>query len=352
MKVTNHLILGSAALALSVLALPHLSSPARAQFVCGQATTGDPQGAAATGVNAFACGANSNASGADTTAIGSFSAATGLAGTATGAASKASGTDSTASGTNSQASGFSSTATGVSSTASGDFSTATGAASIANGNSSTATGYSSSASGISSTATGNSSSASGIASTAYGAGSSAGGAGSVAIGASASAAQDNTVAIGQSVATTRTNQVAIGSATNTYTLAGIASAASLAAQSGPTKYVTTDANGNLAASSFGPADIAGLSNSISSLQANVAALQGSVRRAYEGTAIAMAMSGAALPDNKTYAVSANYGTFRGENGFGAIGQVRINDYLVASGGMGIGTARGGVGGRAGLTLAW
>ena len=40
--------------------------------------------------------------------------------------------------------------------------------------------------------------------------------------------------------------MAFGTATNTYTAGGITSAASLAAQTGPTQFVTSDANGNLA----------------------------------------------------------------------------------------------------------
>jgi hypothetical protein len=182
-------------------------------------------------------------------------------------------------------------------------------------------------------------------SVALGANAAASGSGSSAIGEGSSATQANTVAIGQGVTTTRANQVAVGNAANTYTLSGISSAASLAAQTGTTKFVATDANGNLAGSAYGPNDIASLSS-------NIAALQSSVRRAYEGTAIAIALAGSALPADKSYAVSANYGTFRGENGFGAVGQLRLNEYVVASGGVGVGLGRGGVGGRAGLTFAW
>src|SRR5262249_42098903 len=68
---------------------------------------------------------------------------------------------------------------------------------------------------------------------------------SSALGPSASATFANSTAIGNGAATTRINQVAIGTGSNTYTLAGINSAASLAAQSGTLKVVTTDAAGNL-----------------------------------------------------------------------------------------------------------
>jgi hypothetical protein len=39
-------------------------------------------------------------------------------------------------------------------------------------------------------------------------------------------------------------------------MAGVTSAASLAAQTGATSFVTTDANGNLATSTFNPASVA------------------------------------------------------------------------------------------------
>ncbi len=48
------------------------------------------------------------------------------------------------------------------------------------------------------------------------------------------------------VKTTRDNQVAIGKDTNTYTMGGIASNASRAAQGAPTSIVTSNANGDLA----------------------------------------------------------------------------------------------------------
>ncbi|MBU2418650.1 MAG: YadA-like family protein, partial [Alphaproteobacteria bacterium] len=53
----------------------------------------------------------------------------------------------------------------------------------------------------------------------------------------------------------RPGQVALGGAGSTYTLAGIGSTASRAAQSGDTRYVTADAGGNLALADFGPAAI-------------------------------------------------------------------------------------------------
>jgi autotransporter adhesin len=71
----------------------------------------------------------------------------------------------------------------------------------------------------------------------------------------------------------------------------------------------------------------------------------------EGTAIAMSMAGATLPAGKTYAISAGWGTYRGEQGFSASGLVRLSDHAYASAGIGLGS-RGSVGARAGVTLAW
>jgi hypothetical protein len=133
---------------------------------------------------------------------------------------------------------------------------------------------------------------------------------------------------------------------------GITSAASLAAQSGPTSLVTTDANGNLATTSFNPQDISALQTNVSALQSSVAILQGQMKQAFEGTAIAIAMGGSALPSDKKFAITTNWGTFRGENAGSVVAQMRVSDHVVLNGAVGAGFAQGGVGGRAGVTLAW
>jgi hypothetical protein len=130
----------------------------------------------------------------------------------------------------------------------------------------------------------------------------------------------------------------MGTGTNTYRMAGITSAASLAAQTGPTYFTTTDANGNLATSAFGPADIG--------------ILQKQMKQGFEGSAIAIAMGGNALPSDKKFAVSANWGTFRNQNALAVAAQMRVTDYAVINVGVGGGFQQGGVGGRAGVTFAW
>jgi hypothetical protein len=150
--------------------------------------------------------------------------------------------------------------------------------------------------------------------------------------------------------------MAFGTASNTYRMPGLTSAASLAAQSGPTFIVTTDANGNLAATSLSIPSLSNLNANVSALQQNVALLQENLQhglnQAYEGTAVAIAMSGSALPDNKRFAITTNWGNFRGTNAMSFIAQARISDNVVANAGFAGGFQYGGIGSRAGLTFAW
>jgi trimeric autotransporter adhesin len=88
------------------------------------------------------------------------------------------------------------------------------------------------------------------------------------------------------------------------------------------------------------------------LESDVVQLNRGLKRSYEGTAVALAMAGATLPAGRNFAVSGNWGTFRGEHGFAATAVARITDNVYAHGGLGFGADRGGVGGRAGLTFAW
>jgi hypothetical protein len=116
----------------------------------------------------------------------------------------------------------------------------------------------------------------------------------------------------------------------------------------------------LAASSYGPASLDAMNNRIGSLEGSVAnlqvatvRLQRDVRSAFQGTAIALSLAGAVLPEGKTYAVSANFGAYHGETAFGATGTARLTDNLFASAGIGMSTSgRSNVGARGGLTMAW
>ncbi|MCJ2134258.1 hypothetical protein MKK69_09350 [Methylobacterium sp. J-026] len=317
-------------------------------------------GAAALGAASVAVGSSASAQGSGATATGSGSAASGSDSAAYGQGSQATASATTAIGTGAQATYAGATAIGYGATATADPTTAVGYRAAASGNEASAFGAYASATAENATALGRSASATGSGATAVGVDARAQGTGSVAVGQGAQAAHDNAVALGAGVATTRANQVAIGASSQTYTLAGLASAQSLATQAGPTGFVTTDASGNLAASSFGPANLDAMNGRIGTLEASVAGLQSAtlqlqrdVRSAFQGTAIALALSGAVLPEGKAYAVSANFGTYRGQGAFGAAGTARIGDNLYASGGIGFAVnGPSNIGGRGGITLAW
>ena len=165
--------------------------------------------------------------------------------------------------------------------------------------------------------------------------------GAVAIGNNTTASAANSVAIGNGATATKAGQVVLG---------GLGT--SSGSQVGPTNFVTTDANGTLGKSQFGPNDIAGLYAGQAGLQQQVYALQSSVRRGYEGTAVAMATQGAILPEGKQFAISAHWGGFRQQNAFGGNIQARVSQNIVLDGGVGVGLNYGGVGARAGATYAW
>jgi trimeric autotransporter adhesin len=212
-------------------------------------------------------------------------------------------------------------------------------------------------------------------------------------------------AIGQGAVAAQPNQMVFGTAANTYVAPGITSSASLASQTGPTNFVSSDANGHLAVSQYGPQSIANLNTSVGQLQQNflglntsvgqlqqnvaglntsvgqmeqkfaglnanvgqlqqgvgrlqaalnadVAQLQQGIGRAYDGTAIAIALGGATLPWDKNFAVSANWGSYEGHNAAGFTALVRLNPNLVLNAGVGAGFQGNSIGARAGLTYAW
>jgi trimeric autotransporter adhesin len=81
-------------------------------------------------------------------------------------------------------------------------------------------------------------------------------------------------------------------------------------------------------------------------------LQQGLHQAFEGTSIAIALSGSALPDNKRFAITSNWGNFRGTNAMSLIAQARISNNWVANAAFAGGFQYGGIGTRAGLTFAW
>jgi hypothetical protein len=112
-----------------------------------------------------------------------------------------------------------------------------------------------------------------------------------------------------------------GTASNTYTMSGITSAASAAAQTGPTQIVTSDANGNLATSSLAGLGLASTAD-IANINAQIADLTKESRRGIAASAaLAVAMTPSA-PGKTT--VSVNTGFFRGETGLGVAMAHRLN----------------------------
>jgi hypothetical protein len=152
-----------------------------------------------------------------------------------------------------------------------------------------------------------------------------------ALGFAANALHAGSTAIGSGATTTRANQVMVGTVSDTYTMPGINSAASSAAQSGPTQFVTTDANGNLASDNGATSII---------INKNTAGIAG-----------AFALSGIpeVLPNGTNYAVAANWGTFGGANAAALGGVARVDGDLFFNAATVLGYAPGV---RAGLTYCW
>src|SRR6267378_3723944 len=289
-----------AGLATLAVALCLGTAPVKAQFVCAgnNETTANGDGAIAlVSPGNFACGTNANAvggGGATNTAIGNNSVAHGFASanTASGFAADASGQLSC------------NTATGFFADAHGDASanTASGFAANASG-----AGSQNIAMGFNADAHGD-----GTNNVAIGTFATATGANSSALGNGAQATFDNSTAIGNGATATRANQQMFGTASNTYTMAGIATAASRAAQAGPTSIVTSDNAGNLATRSL--ADL-GLAS-----QSDISALNGRIndvnREARGGIALALAASGLQFDTRPgKVSLSGGYGNFKGQSGF-------------------------------------
>ncbi len=328
-----------------------------------------------------AIGTASIANGASATAIGSQASAIGQFATATGAFANANGQFATANGAHSIANGATASAFGEGAQALADKATAIGQGAIASQIGATAIGQGAIASGDPTTAVGMGAMALSNNASAFGAGAVAG---------IAPGSGDNATALGQvrigdrrkfkrrsvrapwRAAPIRRHWVpahrptasrirplsaparSIRHRTKSCSAARVRLSscrvsplqrASLPRKAGPTAFVSTDAAGHLAASAYGPQDIATLYSGLSSLQQDM-------KHAYAGSAIAIALGGASLPAGKNFAISGNFGTYRGQSAFAAIAQARVNDNVIVNAGVGGGFEEGGVGGRVGLTLAW
>ena len=183
----------------------------------------------------------------------------------------------------------------------------------------------------------------------------------------------DSVAIGNGATATRDGQVAVGGENSTYTMAGLGSSASTAAQSGDIGVVTTDRNGNLAADFSVSQNLAAqslaISQNTSAIQGNSAAIQNNtaaILAAVEGIefnsqaiaenrggiAAAIALDTAYVPLGQTWAVSGGYGFYDSEGAFAGSIAYRINDTFQLNGGLTTGTDNGKTGGRAGFQASW
>lgn len=398
-------ILAAGAMGAAAAGLVLAPPGAQAQFICGGSTTGaEPQtggGAVAAG-SAFnvACGTNASASGANSenTAIGTLAGATGVNSSNTAIGSNAiaigSNSNNTATGAEAVANGVgsSNSATGFAANSNGDgsFNTAAGSGANASGalSSNTATGSLADARGANSfniasgaganasgdgsrnTATGTladargansfnvaigseaNASGAGTRNTAIGSNSNATGANATAVGAGAQATFANSAAFGNGAVAARANQQTFGTASNTYTMAGIASAASQAAQTGSVQIVTSDASGNLATSSLAGLGLAS-SADIAGINARLDQLNGQSNRALTGVAMAFAMAGVpTLMPNESFAATVNWGTFEGRNGLALNAAMRLHSNVQLNAGIGYGSNERIAGGRAGLRFGW
>jgi autotransporter adhesin len=312
-------------------------------------------GSKATGTNSAAYGVGSKAIGASSTAVGDDSNASGIQSVAYGA-------DSSASGVNSVAVGFLSNATGPSAIAIGDRAQSLGAGTIAIGQGAVATdsvavGKMATAS-LGGSAFGDFAMATGTNSVAVGLGAGATGATTTAVGTGAIAAPDNSAAIGAGATATRINQQVFGTASNTYTMPGITSGASKAAQGAPTHIVTTNPSGDLAAHT--PAELGLAGNvEITNINNQITILKQNDKELMDGIAISLALAQPIFQPGQTFAMRAGWGNFDGANAVGitAAGLVGRGYWgptsaIIVDAGIGTGTSEGVVGGRAGVTFGW
>jgi autotransporter adhesin len=181
----------------------------------------------------------------------------------------------------------------------------------------------------------------------------------VAVGNGASANFGNSTAIGNGATATRANQQVFGTASNTYTMSGINSPTSTAAQTGSTQIVTSDAGGNLATNSLAGlgiasiADISAINSQLGGINARLDNLSVRSDKAFTGVAMAFAMAGVpTLMPNERFAVSMNWGTFQGSNGLALNAAYRLEDRVQLNAGFAYGANQNQFGGRAGVRVGW
>lgn len=281
-------------------------------------------GGVSIGANATSSGDRSIAIGKDTTSTQERSTAFGVDTHATAQHATALGSGSTASGSDSLASGYIAQATASGATAVGSLTQAFKA-------NASAFGDGAQANGAMSTAIGQTAVASADYSSAFGQNSRAFGSQSTAVGVNAfTNTFSNAAAFGYGATALRNNQQVFGTTSNTYTMPGITSWQSTSNQQGQLGLVTTDGDGDLASDP---------------------ALYNQIGKNRQGVAMAMAMSGFWVPENKSMAANFNVGTWDGAWAVAANIGGKINDNFHVSGAVSV-SETGLIGGRAGGQISW
>jgi trimeric autotransporter adhesin len=191
---------------------------------------------------------------------------------------------------------------------------------------------------------------------------------SISIGTGAAARFDNSTAIGAGATTERVNQQAFGTASNTYTMAGLNSAGSKAAQGTPTHLVTANTSGDLASYSLGELgiatteDLAGFATKgdLSNVQTQINSLARRDDKLAEGIAATVSLAQPILRSGQHFGMTAGWGGYDGANavGFSAAGVIKDNllrpgsGTLAIYGGVGVGTSEGEAAGRGGVSFGW
>ena len=171
-------------------------------------------------------------------------------------------------------------------------------------------------------------------------------------GATVAASHTNAAAFGAGATTTRANQQSFGTASNTYTMAGITSNASKAAQGAPTTIVTSNAAGDLAAYSIADLGLA-TQGDLNIINNRLNALSGRTDKALSGVAMAFAMAGVPeLSPGERFALMGNWGTFQGENGLAMNAAMRLATNVQLNGGVAWGLNEDVAGGRVGVRVGW
>jgi len=324
-----------------------LTAEARAQFKCQQFLAGDG-GAIVGGTDSLACGTSAFAAGIDATAVGVNATANGNSVTAIGSAAGNS--------SNNPGNTFVGASAGISGNGQNNTMTGAGAGQFTIGNNNSAYGFLAGGfvQGSGNVAIGANAGSGHFGfpptflninnTVAVGTSAMASADNAIAVGANANAGFVNSTAIGQGAATTRADQQMFGMATNTYTMPGITSAASKAAQGAPTAIVTSNAAGDLAA--YTPSQL-GLATT-----ADIASLNASLRRGIAATAAMAHAPTPSAPGRTTLAV--NGSIYEDTGGVGVAFEHRFANtgipvYIL--GGYGNGGGREHVG-RAGLAIEW